>query len=290
MDKGTTRNRRCTISGCIQKHCARGYCSRHWTKWKKYGDPLADQRRLLPEKCQIDGCTNPPASRGWCDIHYCRWKRHGNPLIIKRTGKKLDAPPIGKKFSKLTVVGLGQPRRAYNRNYSQTTWLCLCDCGNSIEVLPANLRNGKTRIQTCGCRLEFSDQEVARHSFFTVYKGSAKKRHIPFEITESVFAYLTSQDCHYCGDAPSHEHFTRFAKSVKERKQKIPYICNGIDRKDSSIGYTLENCVPCCTPCNLIKRTAKYEEFIARCQRISSIADARDLEKLVDYDPSKSYV
>ena len=30
--------------------------------------------------CSIDGCGKPPAMRGWCSMHYNRWYRHGDPL------------------------------------------------------------------------------------------------------------------------------------------------------------------------------------------------------------------
>lgn len=52
------------------------------------------------------------------------------------------------------------------------------------------------------------------------------------------------------------------------------YICNysassvGIDRKDPLKGYTPENSMPCCTPCNMMKKDMPYDAFIAHVQRI----------------------
>jgi hypothetical protein len=41
---------------------------------------------------------------------------------------------------------------------------------------------------------------------------------------------------------------------VKENLIKPCIYCgfksNGFDRKDNSIGHTIDNCVPCCTECN----------------------------------------
>jgi hypothetical protein len=34
-------NRTCSIDNCGKKHFGRGYCSGHYYKWNKYGDPLA---------------------------------------------------------------------------------------------------------------------------------------------------------------------------------------------------------------------------------------------------------
>lgn len=32
--------------------------------------------------CKVDECTSPPVGRGWCNKHYRRWKRTGDPLKV----------------------------------------------------------------------------------------------------------------------------------------------------------------------------------------------------------------
>lgn len=34
--------------------------------------------------CTIDGCNSSAVARGWCDKHYRRWRRHGDPTIAGR--------------------------------------------------------------------------------------------------------------------------------------------------------------------------------------------------------------
>lgn len=35
--------------------------------------------------CSIDGCHKPARSRGWCSMHYLRWRRLGDPLAPVKT-------------------------------------------------------------------------------------------------------------------------------------------------------------------------------------------------------------
>ena len=35
-------------------------------------------------QCSIEGCTNQVLSRGWCSTHYMRWYRYGDPFGIRK--------------------------------------------------------------------------------------------------------------------------------------------------------------------------------------------------------------
>jgi hypothetical protein len=47
---------------------------------------------------------------------------------------------------------------------------------------------------------------------------------------------------------------------------------NGVDRVDSGRGYTVDNCVPCCKFCNLMKRNYTPEFFLAHTSKITTQA------------------
>lgn len=51
----------------------------------------------------------------------------------------------GQKFGRLTVLD----RLHNHHDKKQTHWLCVCDCGNLVEVFGFMLRNGNTK--SCGC-------------------------------------------------------------------------------------------------------------------------------------------
>jgi hypothetical protein len=53
--------------------------------------------------------------------------------------------PIGKKFGRLTVLGMGH-RSATSR---QWYWKCRCDCGTEKEIMGCNIRAGVA--ESCGC-------------------------------------------------------------------------------------------------------------------------------------------
>lgn len=41
--------------------------------------------------CSIDGCDNRIEARGWCNRHYLRWRRYGDPLGRRSLSTSYDA-------------------------------------------------------------------------------------------------------------------------------------------------------------------------------------------------------
>lgn len=78
-------------------------------------------------------------------------------------------------------------------------------------------------------------------------KSSAKTRKIPYLITDSEALIILNNKCYYCGN----------------------YDKIGIDRIDSSIGYKINNCVPCCEICNYMKNTYSRDVFLEQCKKIT---------------------
>jgi hypothetical protein len=37
----------------------------------------------MTAECSIDGCQSPTKARGWCGKHWTRWRTYGDPLTVK---------------------------------------------------------------------------------------------------------------------------------------------------------------------------------------------------------------
>ncbi|GGN40520.1 hypothetical protein FHR83_007019 [Actinoplanes campanulatus] len=44
-----------------------------------------DARAPQAKTCCIESCDKPSFTRGWCSMHYSRWQRHGDPLAQLRS-------------------------------------------------------------------------------------------------------------------------------------------------------------------------------------------------------------
>lgn len=172
---------------------------------------------------------------------------------------------VGRRFTYLTVVKF---LKGKTEHYN-TLWLCRCDCGKELEVVGHSLTVGYT--QSCGCQtaLLTSVQNTLTlgraklNEVWNQYRGHAKKLDLPFGLSFEQFQALIFEACHYCGADSSN-----YRKGKGLTAQSIKY--NGIDRKDSALGYTPDNCVTACRNCNYAKRRLSYADFIALAQRIAA--------------------
>lgn len=170
---------------------------------------------------------------------------------------------------RLTVLGFSH-FKVYEKFKNRVPyWKCICTCGSETVVTHGHIKTKKTK--SCGCLLdewrkgawpdrlsERNKKEFGLAAFNNVYGGyyqRAKKKAIAFELTKEEFKSFTQKECHYCGQAPTHVFKTKYTNG--------DFIGNGIDRIDSSKGYTIDNCVPSCQICNKAKRDISYQDFIS---------------------------
>jgi hypothetical protein len=207
---------------------------------------------------------------------------------------------IGKVFTRLTVLGRESTR-------GKNSYLkCSCSCGTIKSVRRDSLLNGD--VKSCGClseeikasyeaaqqqrrvreklikelnRVYLQGKDMAKceherersrcrdcggssycehdrvrqtcsvcspEKVFAMYEYRARQRKLLFLLTLDQFSKLVQKCCAYCGECESPR---------------------GIDRIENSKGYTTDNSLPCCGPCNFLKRTMGQREFLALVHKIA---------------------
>lgn len=59
------------IDGCDNKHLAKGYCCKHYSRIRNNGDPNITLRPR-DRTCSVPGCERKHDAKGFCNKHYCQ--------------------------------------------------------------------------------------------------------------------------------------------------------------------------------------------------------------------------
>lgn len=189
----------------------------------------------------------------------------------------IPAEQIGKVYGRLKIQSLERIVNSCGDNVYYA--LCSCECGNNKSILIASLRKGRSR--SCGCLQKECAAKIALktklplgespiNSEYADYRKSAKNRGHDFNLSKEEFRSLIFQNCFYCGDTPSRKIQTRYSH------HNDFIICAGVDRRDNTSGYTVNNCVPCCEKCNRMKLCLTEEEFINHVRKITKHHETSD--------------
>ena len=122
-------------------------------------------------------------------------------------------------------------------------YLCRCKCGTEKEVLSSTLQSKRTK--SCGClRIEAISKRRLESLYNRLVSHSSAKVSMTYE---EFLTFTSTEACHYCGAAV-------------EWRNGHGY---NLDRKDNTLGYSVDNCVVCCGSCNRTKGDRyTYEEFL----------------------------
>lgn len=167
------------------------------------------------------------------------------------SAKPKDDIKIGNKYGRLLVQEkYKKPRK--NGSYEAQA-KCLCECGSTYWIAETRLRRGcMTECRRCVTRRAWNKvPRLPKHETWLRvqeknYRSTAATKGRDFLLTREEFREIYRGTCAYCGTFPAH----------------------GIDRRDNSKGYILENSVPCCFECNFAKRDMSVEEFIQWVKRV----------------------
>lgn len=174
---------------------------------------------------------------------------------------------IGNKYGRLTVIKMLDEKG----NRGQLKYLCKCDCGKSHIVTGESLRSGKSK--SCGClKKEFIEKNKFKrnmdreNAMLKIQYSHIKRRNISKGFIDILsfddFCRLSRMKCYYCNAEYSRVIEDRY-REMKEKGKISDTILkiNGLDRVDSSKGYTIDNVVPCCVTCNTAKNKMTQKEF-----------------------------
>lgn len=124
-------HRFCDVDECPKPHYSRGFCTLHYQKHRKYGDPLATfnrQRRVAktaPQKlaCEIAGCKKQSDRMGLCTAHYTRKLRGtlycGMPWCDEVAESRSLCASHKKRIDSWDIWGRSQPAPRRNRRASR---------------------------------------------------------------------------------------------------------------------------------------------------------------------------
>lgn len=91
-------------------------------------------------------------------------------------------------------------------------------------------------------------RNIAPKERYRFYEWNSRRNNREFSISFDQFVSVININvCYYCG-------------SKDERL--------GLDRVDSSVGYTLQNVVACCRRCNVAKNDMSQSDFIRLCSNV----------------------
>lgn len=191
---------------------------------------------------------------------------------------------LGLTFGYLTVIGEAS-YKIYDSGKQAIQWPCRCVCGKEVFRTSSYLLRENVSL-SCGCKsftkrngnTEYDDPKIISYrAKVKAYKMEAahKTKTIVWNLSEEQAIALFIDNCYYCGSPPSNTYnvyMTKAGRAISrniERCKSAEIKFNGIDRKDSSLGYTIDNVVSCCKACNFAKNEMSVSEFYDWLDRLA---------------------
>lgn len=162
---------------------------------------------------------------------------------------------IGKVINNYKIIKFSHKNRIHN-------YECECiSCGTKSVVSIAGIKSNKN-CKNCRVYGKEPTEEAQLKYRKDQYLQGAKQRSLNFYLSDKEFENLIFGNCYYCKDKPEERKYSNSRNKTKT------FSYNGIDRIDSNIGYTKENCVTCCEMCNRMKMAYSKEEFLKKIEKI----------------------
>jgi hypothetical protein len=206
---------------------------------------------------------------------YCSKECVDSRTLSDETKEKMRQSHLGKTVSVETREKIGKASRGKPRPAYVITAL------HSAEARAKALAGRLVFVQQNGGGNMKPNSAAAKHNLYRHYKQKAQERGLPFDLSEVEFITITSQKCYYCG--------VKSSMTVKNHATCTTsgfYICNGIDRVDSTKGYAQGNVVPCCSSCNVGKLKRTVDAFITWAYKVATFRPKKNIRTTYAAVPS----
>jgi len=145
---------------------------------------------------------------------------------------------------------------------------CCKDCNRMKHILHPVFFIKKSKIIT-----KFQETNLENKDFYFSWKVyihkipvhyiylkrvTQERRNIEFTLTKEEYEDLIYKPCYLCG-----------FKNI---------VGNGLDRQDTSKGYSIDNVLPCCSTCNMMKAFYNKDDFIKQMKKISDFKQEYPIE------------
>lgn len=169
---------------------------------------------------------------------------------------------IGDKVWNLVIIAI-QPSNIQRR----AKYECKCTCGNFTTKDSHYFY--KSKYLSCWCINPKREDDRENSIFKRLYhfKIQCPRKSIKDKPTLTIedFKTIIKKPCFYC--------WVEYSMEIKDRIRKniisdITIKYNWIDRIDSNIWYEINNCVPCCSNCNMAKRLMTQTAFFDWIKRV----------------------
>lgn len=237
-EKRYTDKKLCSHEGCKNHVDNTKYCGKH------IRDIYRDKEVAEGIKyCDIArGCFNI-CDDGFASCKDCLEKSRETDKVVFDMRNKMNILLKGNTLTDKSIcVDCGNEFEKFLTKYNKESKRCI-KCNESQKNQDAKRTNRERNYKK-----EYMKNKSVHYSH---YIKRANKRNLLFELTFEEFSELVIKECYYC-------------------HHKVDTEVNGIDRINNSLGYTLENSVPCCEICNRMKHEYHPEYFIEKCKMIAN--------------------
>lgn len=142
-------NRACSVESCDGLRYAKGFCNKHYIRWRVHGNVEVNLRAI--SFCSVPDCNKKHRSGGYCNMHYSRKRKHGNPLYL---GENKECFICNKTFFKALYMSnkmycsprCKQVAPVRRRPLRQCIW-----CGQLFQCMPNQIKLGYGHFCSRSC-------------------------------------------------------------------------------------------------------------------------------------------